>query len=159
MSYKFLALSLFYLAAMLVWVFANTPDGFSKLRSFQIGSYTYVVVCAVIVGSSALRHLLIRWARRELRLLKWPPMLVVLVIFWLVTKAAFFLQLWLYATEIWRDGVMLTVTLFAFAMANGLLASVWMHRRGMDVIAAEEEAGDGLDGHSPVHGGRGTETH
>lgn len=161
MSYKFLALSLFYLAAMLVWVFGRGPSevGLSHQDAFRVGVYTYVVACSVIVGLSSLRHLFWRWYHQELRLLIWPPMLIVLVIFWLVSKSLFFTDLWLYATGVDRTEWMLTLTLTVFAVAHGLLMSVWVHRRGMDITAPAEEAGDGLDGHSPVRGGREAETH
>lgn len=144
MSRGFIIASLVYLALMLAWVFVDTPESthLARQNAFRIGVYTYVVACSVIVGLSALRHLFWRWYRGELRLLIWPPMLIVLVIFWLASKSLFFTDLWLYATGVDRTEWTLTVSLTVFAVAHGLLMSVWVHRRGMDVMTSEREVGD-----------------
>jgi hypothetical protein len=141
MSRGFILASLAYLVLMLLWVFTDTPETarLGRQDTFRIGVYTYVVACSVIVGLSALRHLFWRWYRKELRLLVWPPMLIVLVIFWLSAKSFFFTDLWLYATGVDRTEWTLTLSLTVFAVAHGLLMSVWVHRRGMDVMTSERE--------------------
>jgi hypothetical protein len=131
MNKWFAALSLLYGLGLGIWLIFYDPDINDRSRAdlYRVGVYSYIVACSALVGWSSLREVYLRWRQGMLRLLAWPPALLITVGFWLFAKSLFFSDLWFRALGYPPPEVVLNTLLTFFAVAHGVFVGVWSQRR------------------------------